>query len=300
MGDADWWLCECQSLNNLSARRCYSCRRRKPKAPVRASEHLGYRIVVTWDGKIRLEDPPPPELVVLPVALRRPPPLREPVLRSITDVAPSAPQGTRITYWLGDPTQDPRRPVAPRPPMPSMPPLAPPMPPPGPPGWHPPASAPAWHPPAPPPHGEAPPTLPAVAVPVVAPPPPPLRPAVAVPIVGGAPPSPIVGGAPAGPVDAPPQPSWPHWRELLEGPRPDADRLRRTLESTSPRRRSLRVSADVPDWLSAVAPEPSPEPNGSNGSHAHAHAAAVREAVPWPAEDLAAHRAAHGADPSVD
>ena len=39
MSEADWWLCpECQSLNNLSARKCYSCRAKKPTDAARASE----------------------------------------------------------------------------------------------------------------------------------------------------------------------------------------------------------------------------------------------------------------------
>jgi hypothetical protein len=73
--EVDWWLCEtCQSLNNLSARRCYSCRERRPRDPLRAGDLLGYRAVVGRDGKVSFE--PRPAVEGAPRVL---PPLRDPV-----------------------------------------------------------------------------------------------------------------------------------------------------------------------------------------------------------------------------
>ena len=101
-GEADWWLCDsCHSLNNLSARRCYSCRKRKLKRASRASQLLGYRPVISWDGKVRLETLVPSETsagIERPATAPKPPPLREPPHRSTLEVAPSPPRGARICY----------------------------------------------------------------------------------------------------------------------------------------------------------------------------------------------------------
>ncbi|HYO18133.1 MAG TPA: hypothetical protein VES02_05645, partial [Dermatophilaceae bacterium] len=106
-GDADWWLCDsCQSLNNLSARRCYACRKRMPKRASRASQLLGYRPVVSWDGKVRLEMRVPSETsagIERSATVTKPPPLREPPRRSTLEVAPSPPRGARICYRLDEP-----------------------------------------------------------------------------------------------------------------------------------------------------------------------------------------------------
>jgi hypothetical protein len=259
MSEADWWLCEvCQSLNNLSARRCYSCRRRKPKRAQRASQHLGYRVIESWDGKVRLEqaEPPRPEPHVQEAATR-PPPLREPVSRSIVDVAPPPPQGARITYWLGDPARDPRRRLL------AFPPSAAPM------------VAIHIEPGTPLP-------MPArVAGPHLAP---------GIPVAPGAPgPGPMGGarvepGAPppgwrpmvAVPI-APSVPSFPHWRELLEVPTPDPARLRQALGSASNRSsRSIRtVSTNGGDRREPAMTEPSSD---------------SEPFVAWPAADLASRR----------
>ena len=95
-----------RSLNNLSARRCYACRRRKPKRASRASQLLGYRPVVSWDGKVRLEMLVPSETsagMERPATAPKPPPLREPPRRSTLEVAPSPPQGARICYRVEPP-----------------------------------------------------------------------------------------------------------------------------------------------------------------------------------------------------
>lgn len=94
MSEADWWLCgDCQSLNNLSARTCYSCGRRKPAHAVRATEVLGLIPVESWDGKVRYlqrDVPPEPRPWVRPI--------RDPVRRPTLAVAPRPPYGARITY----------------------------------------------------------------------------------------------------------------------------------------------------------------------------------------------------------
>jgi len=99
MGEADWWLCGgCLSLNNLAARKCYSCRQPRPRDAVRASEYLGYVPVVSWDGKVAMHDrrleiaqEKAPEQGALP-------PLRDPIPRDTLAVAPRPPHPARITY----------------------------------------------------------------------------------------------------------------------------------------------------------------------------------------------------------
>ena len=115
MSEADWWLCaRCSSLNNLAARKCYSCRLRKPKDAVRASQHLGYVPVTSWDGKVTFEQvrhalpdapggtarPPTPAEPATPATPAAPtlPPLRLPEPRHILAVAPQPPNPARITY----------------------------------------------------------------------------------------------------------------------------------------------------------------------------------------------------------
>lgn len=106
MSEADWWLCSgCSSLNNLSARKCYSCGQRKPKHAPRASEYLGYVPVVSWDGKVSLEQlplesaPQPAQAEPRPQAGPvLPPPIREPLPRDTLAVAPRPPHPARITY----------------------------------------------------------------------------------------------------------------------------------------------------------------------------------------------------------
>ncbi len=189
MSEADWWLCShCQSLNNLSARKCYSCRRRKPKDSVRASEYLGYVPVVDQNGKVALADIPPPATgQQLGPAATGLPPLRDPIRRDTLAVAPRPPGGARITYRppmpaptanMGPlPAQQPRGPQ-PLPPMPAGPPLS---------------------------RGPA----PLVATgPGPGPAPPAQR--VAVPVI------PIPGQTER----------WAHWGDLLDVPKPAADRLR--------------------------------------------------------------------------
>ena len=145
MSEADWWLCpQCQSLNNLSARKCYSCRKRKPKNAVRASEQLGYQPVVDENGKVSLEGIRAPSDQPQSPAETMPSPLRDPVLRDTLAVAPQPPRGARITYRMavaaaplpppsgfiapGQPGPRPLTPVGPGPAMPHMgfPPRAPP------------------------------------------------------------------------------------------------------------------------------------------------------------------------------
>ena len=126
MGESDWWLCgQCRSLNNLSAGKCYSCHRSKPKDSQRASAFLGYEPVVTRDGKVRLDFPTPsadePASDALAAASQIVP-LRDPIPRSITDVAPRVPHGARIVYRLHEPPMPPR---PTRPPMGHRPPFAP-------------------------------------------------------------------------------------------------------------------------------------------------------------------------------
>jgi len=206
--EADWWLCDsCQSLNSLSARRCYSCRKRKPKRASRASQLLGYRPVVSWDGKVKFEMPVPPvdsakiERLAAPT---KPPPLREPPRRSTLEVAPSPPQGARICYRVVEPLPIMRAPPPAGPPprlvaVPIQPdPYAGP---PGPTGGRVPSSI-----------------LPSQQPPVARPP--------------------MSPGTP-GRRDEP-QPAdiqhvgpWPHWRDLLDLSAPDVNRLRDTLSSST-------------------------------------------------------------------
>ena len=118
MSEADWWLCShCQSLNNLSARKCYSCRRRKPKDSVRASEYLGYVPVVDQNGKVALADIPPPVTgSQLGPAASDLPPLRHPIPRDTLAVAPRPPYGARITYGPLTPAPPPLAATSPLPP----------------------------------------------------------------------------------------------------------------------------------------------------------------------------------------
>lgn len=194
MGEADWWLCEsCSSLNNLAARKCYSCGERKTKAAVRASEYLGYRPIVSWDGKIKLEQKTIEERVAEKRAAERAaalampdgagiPALREPVRRDTLAVAPRPPNPARVTYRLDEP---PRGPAVPLPGPGSGGMLVGPQP----------ASMPGSGAGAP-------------------------RPAIP------------VGPGPGTPVRAPGDP-WPHWRELLDGPMPHADRLRDSVSTNA-------------------------------------------------------------------
>ncbi len=192
MGEADWWLCgNCQSLNNLSARKCYSCRKRKPKGAIRASEYLGYDAVESWDGKITMQTRLPPDRAAEQAAVREPtvPPIRDPISRDTLAVAPRPPAGVRISY------RDPPIP-APPPFMPGMPPPVAPL-------------------PAPLASGRLPPGL--ARVPIAHAPVP--RPAVAaVP-----PPRPVDAGALVAQHMAEQRS---HWHELLDVPTPDADRIR--------------------------------------------------------------------------
>jgi hypothetical protein len=278
MPEADWWLCgSCQSLNHLSARTCYSCRRRKPKAPQRASEHLNYVPVVTWDGRVRFEQPPRPldEQVQLPQAWRLPPPLRDPVLRHITDVAPPVPHGARITYRTVEPpprpapapqilSAQPPSPVFAVPPMASHDPTLPVGLPPSP--ALPPRLAPAR------PVGAEP--RPVVAVPVdpAGGPAWPMRPVVPIPV------EPTAQPDPPGPGMQPSEVTWPHWRDLLDVRTPDATRLREALVSGA----SGRSWRDEKPWT----PQP-PSPVVVARSADDRPDATDLE---WPAEDLKAGR----------
>jgi hypothetical protein len=174
MSEADWWLCgHCQSLNNLSARKCYSCRKRKPRDAVRASERLGYVPVFSESGKVSLV-PITPTVAAQPEEdVARPAPLRDPVQRDTLAVAPRPPHGARITY----------QPEA--------------TPPPPPPGGHWPAAG------LPPSIGVGPGLVPGL------------------------------GGEPTGvPVAATADHvQWPHWRDLLDGPTPEGERLRAAYET---------------------------------------------------------------------
>ena len=107
MSEADWWLCDsCQSLNSLSARKCYSCRKRKQKQAPRASQLLGYQPIVRRDGKVTLEMRLPSvalDHIEPKAAVAKPPPLREPVRRDTLAVAPRPPDGARISYRAVEP-----------------------------------------------------------------------------------------------------------------------------------------------------------------------------------------------------
>ncbi len=201
MSEADWWLCgHCQSLNNLSARKCYSCRRRKPKQTVRASEYLGYVPFIDANGKVAMADIPPPIVSRrLDAASVHLPPLRDPILRDTLEVAPRPPEGARITY-RSSPTPPPPPQAELLPPLPPLPPL---------------------------PSGPPLPTVPAVPAgpgPLVAP-----GPLIAM----GPGPMPVLGAQPvvAVPVSIPipgQTERWAHWSDLLDVPKPTADRLRTT------------------------------------------------------------------------
>jgi hypothetical protein len=246
--EADWWVClACLSLNNLSARRCYSCGQPRLREPMRASQWLGYRPVVDAQGRVRTEP-------LHPEAPRRPSPrpIREPVRRSILEVAPPLPYGARMTYVIAIPVA--RGMAAPSP------------------GGRAPAGG--------APGGRA----PAGAAPLVGQAP--ARPVGQGPAPGGTAPPVGQGPAPGGtaqPVGhGPPPPVWPHWRELLDGPRPDAARLRHALEVASSRARSRFGRSRVQGWE-----PPAMEAPGAAATHGE-------EAVPWPEEDLASQRRGGG------
>jgi hypothetical protein len=99
MSEADWWLCDwCASLNHLAARRCYSCRHRKPRRAPRASQVLGYVATVSWDRKVTFAGAPSLADLEIEGGQRSPPPVREPPPRSVTAIAPRVPYGVRMTY----------------------------------------------------------------------------------------------------------------------------------------------------------------------------------------------------------
>jgi hypothetical protein len=252
--EADWWLCDsCHSLNNLSARRCYSCRKRKPKRASRASQLLGYRPVVSRDGKVRLETFVPSVTSAgddRPAAATKPPPLREPPRRSTLEVAPSPPQGARICYQVVEPLPIMRAPP-PAGPLTRL--VAVPIQPdpyagpPGPNGRRVPSS-----------------TLPSQHPPVV-------RPQSSV-------------GSPERPDE--PQPAdiqhvgpWPHWRDLLDVSAPGVDRLRDTLSSTALASAS-GAGAGGPMSGSGLA--------GAIKSALGKRAGGSVAAIEWPRSDLAA------------
>lgn len=137
MGDGDWWLCEqCQSLNNFAAGKCYSCRKRKPKQVVRASEYLGYELIETWDGKLTMQVRMPPQSSPTGADTHSHLlPMRPPIPRDITAVAPPPPDGARIVY-----REAPEPPPAPPAPLPMGPPMT--------------AAGAAWVPVAPPTEGQ--------------------------------------------------------------------------------------------------------------------------------------------------
>lgn len=202
MGEGDWWLCrDCQSLNNLSARKCYSCGKRKPKRAVRASDYLGYQPVMSWDGKISMR---PVASAGSEDAGTKVPPIRDPIPRNTLAVAPRPPKGARIVYRDVAPVQIWR--AAPRiPGPPVLPVTGPPVPPPA-------------------PGVPAPLSRPMPFVPVTD-----VRRMIA---VGLAPPSGVARTAdpePAEPETNQAQEEtepWPHWYERLDVPTPHADRLR--------------------------------------------------------------------------
>jgi hypothetical protein len=112
MSEADWWICgDCQSLNNLSARKCYKCRTRKPQDAVRASDYLGYQPVESWDGRVTMRMNEWPDRAPGEVGSQADlPPLRDPVRRDTLAVAPRPPRGARIEY--SDPPEVPPPPVS--------------------------------------------------------------------------------------------------------------------------------------------------------------------------------------------
>ncbi len=224
MSEADWWLCDsCSSLNNLAARKCYSCDKRKPKDAVRASEFLNYRPVVSWDGKVRLEQlpfdeqSPREDLPRAPRSRPLPPPLRQPMPRDTLAVAPRPPHPARITYRLDE------QPITPPP-------------------------RPAWGPTA------------------ASPPPGAIGPDATT----ARPPVPV---GPGPEVDAqPPGEPWPHWKELLDAPAPQAERLRASASRDAARglRGGAGSGADGLTLRSAIR---------------LARTGDAREFVPWPEED---------------
>jgi hypothetical protein len=208
MVEVDWWYCDsCQSFNSLSARKCYSCRKRKPKQASRASHMLGYQPVVSWDGKVSLEMRVPSvtstKIERLP-APPKPPPLREPTRRSTLEVAPRPPQGARISYRVVEP-----------------PPFMQPPPPAGPPPRF--VAVPIWSDPnvgPPAPNGVGvPPSILSSQRPYVVPPPTAL--------------GDVERREEPTPADIQHVGPWPHWRDLLDVSAPDVDRLRSASSSTA-------------------------------------------------------------------
>lgn len=253
MGEADWWLCgACSSLNNLAARKCYSCGQGKPREAVRASEYLGYRPVVSWDGKVRLEQLTAEEREAEGGAQQakraelQVPALREPVPRDTLAVAPRPPNPARITYRLEVP--------------PPVPPGALPMRGPGP-------MLAGTLPTAPGPVGVPGPVVPGPGAPGLG------APGLGAPGPGGVSASPLKAVGPGPAVAArPPGDPWPHWRELLAGPTPHAERLRDTVSgNATPRARS----------------EPGSPEGGMTLRSAirRARTGDAREFIPWPAAD---------------
>jgi translation initiation factor IF-2 len=109
MAATDWWVCPgCRTLNDLPSRRCFSCRAKRPRDVVKASEILGDGPIVTTDGEVRMAPivaapdepppaPPPADAVPAPALPR----LREPVARSILAVAPQRPMSIPIAVPAG-------------------------------------------------------------------------------------------------------------------------------------------------------------------------------------------------------
>ncbi len=246
MSEADWWLCgHCQSLNNLSARKCYSCRSRKPKDPVRASEYLGYVPFTDENGKVTLSAIPPPTMAQRrEAAAVRLPPLRDPILRDTLVVAPRPPAGARITYYSSPLVPLPHQPS----PLPPTPPLRLP-PPPGPGPWPGPWVTPG----------------PLVAMGPGPMPAPAAQPGEFTPL----------------PISIPGQTErWAHWSDLLDVPKPAADRLRATYALD----REQEAAADV---------EAASNGNANGNTSLGQRMKVVREddpdvasrSVPWPEND---------------
>lgn len=166
-----------------------------------------------------------------------PPALREPIRRSIAEIAPP-PRGARITY---------RSPMT----------LSPsPLPDPGLP----------W------------------AVPGTLPPPAPgMHPSPAV-SAGMTPLAPAVAGLPPDPAST--EPIWPHWRDLLDGPPPDAERFRATYD----------LGSDSPEATVARA-------HAHGGALSSAIKAALQQRVgpepEWPAQDRSSRPVPEALDSDV-
>jgi hypothetical protein len=256
MSEADWWLCSgCSSLNNLAARKCYSCGQRKPKAAQRASEYLGYVPDVSWDGKVTLRQLPIESRAralelgdAPPVIPAPPPPMREPLPRDTLAVAPRPPHPATITYRLEPPAP---------PAMPALPAML-----------HHPMDTPGHPPTVVGPAGPGGPVDPAAP-----------RPEGNVPAVPSA--RPVVAVGP-GPYMVPQSPAeqWPHWRELLDVPAPHAERLRPAspLDEDSPLAKRARDTGTAAGHAGSSMQRALQQAQG-NGSPS-------RPFVPWPEADL--------------